>query len=53
MNAAAYVKMNNEQLTKEIEKQKKKIKLAQETIELLKKLQIAEQAKSHNTNIGM
>ncbi len=53
MNAAAYVKMNNEQLAKEIEKQKKKIKLAQETIELLKKLQIAEQAKMQNKNVGM
>ena len=53
MNAAAYVRMNSEQLAKEIDKQKKKIKIAQETIELLKKLQIAEQAKSHNTNAGM
>ena len=50
MNVTAYVRMNNEQLSKEIDKQKKKIRQAQETIELLKKLQIAEMSKSHNQN---
>ena len=48
MNATTFVRMNSEQLSKEIDKQKKKIRQAQETIELLKKLQIAEQSKSHN-----
>lgn len=37
----AYIKMNTEQLTAEITKQKRKITSAQETISLLKKLQIA------------
>ena len=36
-----YLKMNNAQLSEEITKQKKKIAAAQETISLLKKLQIA------------
>ena len=36
-----YLKMNNAQLSDEINKQKKKIAAAQETISLLKKLQIA------------
>lgn len=48
MNVTAYVKMNKEQLAKEIERQKKKIKLAQETIKLLEKLQIAESMKMQN-----
>ncbi len=49
MNVTAYVKMNKEQLAKEIERQKKKIKLAQETIKLLEKLQIAESMKMQNS----
>ncbi|WP_155994791.1 hypothetical protein [Butyrivibrio sp. WCE2006] len=48
MNVTTYVKMNKEQLAKEIERQKKKIKLAQETIKLLEKLQIAESMKIQN-----
>lgn len=51
MNIGAYVKMNSEELSTEIEKQKKKIKLAQETIKLLEKLRIAETAQSHKQNI--
>lgn len=51
MNISAYVKMNSAELATEIEKQKKKIKLCQETIRLLEKLQIAENAKSYNQNI--
>ena len=43
--------MNSEELSTEIEKQKKKIKLAQETIKLLEKLRIAETAQSHKQNI--
>lgn len=42
--------MNGTELAAEIEKQKKKIKLAQETIRLLEKLQIAEKVKAHNQN---
>lgn len=41
-----YLKMNYDSLGKEIEKQNKKIKAAQETIKLLRKLQIAESASS-------
>ena len=37
-----YLKMNYDELSKEIEKQNRKIKAAQETIKLLKKLQVAE-----------
>jgi hypothetical protein len=51
MNIGSYVKMNSEELSTEIEKQKKKIKLAQETIKLLEKLRIAETAQSHKQNI--
>jgi len=46
MQISNYVKMDYGQLAKEIEKQTKKIKTAQETIKLLKKLQIAETANS-------
>ena len=41
-----YLKMNYDELGKEIEKQNKKIKAAQDTIKLLRKLQIAESAGS-------
>ena len=50
MNITTYVKMNSEELSAEIAKQKKKIKLAQETIKLLEKLMIAENSKSQNHN---
>jgi hypothetical protein len=46
MNISAFIKMNSNDLSVEIEKQKKKIKSANETIKLLEKLQIAENAKS-------
>jgi hypothetical protein len=46
MNISAFIKMNSNDLSVEIEKQKKKIKTANETIKLLEKLQIAENAKS-------
>ena len=46
MNVTAYVKMNSVELGKEIEKQKKKMKSCQDTIKLLEKLQIAENAKT-------
>ena len=45
MNVTAYAKMSYEELTKEIDKQKRKIKIAQETIKLLEKLLIAEKSK--------
>ena len=52
-----YLKMNYDELGKEIEKQNKKIKTAQETIRLLRKLQVAESASSEkrkpeNTNLS-
>ncbi len=50
MNITTYVKMNTEELSSEISKQKKKIKIAQETIKLLEKLVIAENTKSQNHN---
>ncbi len=52
MNVTAYVKMNSEELASEIDKQKKKIKLAQETIKLLEKLMIAENAKAQKGNFN-
>ena len=52
MNVTAYVKMNSEELAAEIDKQKKKIKLAQETIKLLEKLMVAENAKSQKNNFN-
>lgn len=45
---SSYIKMNNSQLAEEINKQKQKIASAQETIALLKKLQIAGDAISKN-----
>lgn len=41
-----YLKMNYEELDNEISKQNKKINSAKETISLLRKLQIADEAKS-------
>ena len=46
MNISTFIKMNSADLASEIEKQKKKIKTANETIKLLEKLQIAESVKS-------
>ena len=46
MAISNYLKMNYGELGKEIEKQNRKIKAAQETIKLLRKLQIAESANS-------
>lgn len=46
MNITEYTKMNYEELGKEIEKQKKKIKTTQDVIKLLEKLQLAEKSKS-------
>ena len=43
-----YITMNYQQLQKEIEKNKAKIKKLQDTIRLLEKLQIAEQVKQQN-----
>lgn len=43
-----YIKMNNSQLAEEINKQRRKISSAQETIALIKKLQIAGEAISRN-----
>lgn len=45
-----FLKMNAEELEQEINKQNKKIQSAKETIFLLKKLQIAANATSTNTN---
>lgn len=42
-----YIKMNYNELGEEITKQRKKIAAAKETIKLLEKLQIAEQAKQN------
>ena len=50
MTVGTYVKMNSAELSKEIDKQKKKIKSAQETIRLLEKLMIAENAKPIKQN---
>ena len=55
MILSKYLKMNFDELGKEIEKQNKKIKSAQETIKLLRKLQVAESSssekrKSESTN---
>ena len=45
MNISSYIKMTSAELNAEIDKQKKKIKVATETIKLLEKLIIAENAK--------
>lgn len=45
MIISKYLKMNSEGLAKEIQRQNQKIKTSQETIKLLRKLQIAESAK--------
>ena len=47
----AYLRMNNDQLAEEISKQKRKITSAQETISLLKKLQIAAEAISRSRQV--
>ena len=44
----AYLSINNDQLAEDIIKQKRKISSAQETIALIKKLQIAGEAISRN-----
>ena len=55
---SAYLKMDNSELAEEIVKQKRKISSAQETIALLKKLQIAGDAiartrqSQHQQNAG-
>ena len=46
MNIGSYIKMSSSELSNEIDKQKKKIKAAQDTIKLLEKLIIAENAKA-------
>jgi len=50
MMISNYIKMNYDELAQEINKQKKKIESAKETIRLLEKLQIAEMAKQKQQN---
>ena len=50
MMISNYIKMNYAELGQEINKQKKKIESAKETIRLLEKLQIAENAKQKPQN---
>ena len=50
MTINQFVKMSYDELTNEIIRTKKKIKNAQDTIKLLEKLQVAEEAKMEKQN---
>ena len=52
MTISSYLKMDYEALEKEINKQNRKIENAKETIRLLKKLQVAEKAKTENGKLA-